>query len=93
MQSEGSFCVLEDVGAVDDAQIGIHAQTQAFEERGEVPGIDPLPVDRGLLADGVEAGAIKEGLGQRMAGEGLIEPGGGGPERGREHHRVGRGSP
>ena len=37
-------------------------------------------------------GAVEKGLGQRMAGERLVEPGDGGAgagERGGEHHRVG----
>jgi hypothetical protein len=74
VQGEGGLCRLQDVGAVDDAQIGVHAQPQAFDGCGEVPGVDQLAVGGGLLADGGEAGAVQKRLGQRMAGERLVEP-------------------
>ena len=86
---------VEDVAAVDDAQIGVHAQPQAFDGRGEVPGIDELAVDRGLTADRVEPGAVEEGLGQGMTGQRLVEPGdgGGGPGERRGEHMGRRGRP
>ena len=69
---------VEDHAAVDDAQFAVHAQPQAFEHRGEVPGVDRLAVDGGLAAHRVEAGAVEEGRQQRMAAQRLVEPGEGG---------------
>ena len=71
----------------------VHAQPQAFEHAARCQGSIELAVDRGLAADRLEPGAVEEGLGQRMAGQRLVEPGDGGGgtgERAREHHRVGR---
>jgi hypothetical protein len=59
----------------DDAQRAVHAQPQAFEHGGEVPGIDRLAVHRGLAADGIESGAGQKGRQQGMRTEGLIKPG------------------
>ena len=69
---------IEDGAAVDNAQRAVHAQPQAFEHGGEVPGIDRLAVDRGLAAHRVEPGAVEEGRAQRVAAERLVEPGEGG---------------
>jgi hypothetical protein len=65
MQFEGNAGSLQDVGAIDDPQIRVHPQPQAFEDRREMPGVDQLPVDRGLPAHRVEAGTVEEGMGQR----------------------------
>ena len=79
---------IEDGAAVDDAERAVHAQSKTFEHGGEVPGIDRQAVDRGLAAHRVEAGAIEEGLAQRVAAERLVEPGEGG---GGEGERRGEG--
>ena len=81
VQGERGFCLLEDVGAVDDAQGGVQAQPQAFDGCGEVPRLDQLPVGSGLATDELEPGAVEKSLGQGMAGERLVEPGDGGARR------------
>ena len=35
---------------------------RAFDRRGEMPRVDQLPVDRGLLAHRFETGAVEKGL-------------------------------
>ena len=57
-----------------------------------MPRVDQLAVDRGLLADGVETGALEKRLGQGMARQRLVEASDGGRgtgERRGEQHRVG----
>ena len=46
-----------------------------------------VPVGRGLLTDGGEAGAVEKRLGQGTASQRLVEPGDGGSG---ERHRVAR---
>ncbi len=75
MQRERMTRGVEDRAAVDDAQRAIHAQPQAFEDGGEMPGVDRLAVDGGLAAHGVEADGVEESRPQRMAFQGLIEAG------------------
>jgi hypothetical protein len=58
-----------------------------------MPGIDQLPVGRGLAAERREPGAVQKSLGERMAGQGLVEArdrGRGAGERGGQDHRVRR---
>jgi hypothetical protein len=60
-----------------------------------MPGVDQLPIDRRLPPDRLETGAVEEGLGQRMAGQGLVEPGDGGRGGGKragQHHGIGSGA-
>src|SRR4051794_41806807 len=52
---------MENGPAVDDAERPVHAQPQALEQRGEVPGVDCLAVDRSLAADCLEARPMQEG--------------------------------
>lgn len=51
----------DEAAVVDEAQHTIHAQPQAFQHGGEVPGVGPLAVHVGLAAHGVEPGAVQEG--------------------------------
>jgi hypothetical protein len=59
---------LEDAAAIDDAQRSLHAQPQAFEYGGEVPGVDQPAVDGGLAAHRLGPGAV--GCKQRI---GLVD--------------------
>ncbi len=71
MQLEGGPRFIQNVAAVDDPQVGVHPQPQAFEGGGQVPGIDQRAIDRGLAAHGLKARPVKDGLRQGMAGKGL----------------------
>ena len=75
MQLQRIPCCCKDLAALDNAQSRVHAQPEALEQGGEVPRVDPLPVDIGLAANRVEPGAVEEGGPQRMEGERLVEPG------------------
>ena len=55
----------------------IKAQAHPFDQGGEVPGVDRLAVDRGLTAHRVEPGAVGPGRGERVVGDGRVEPGDG----------------
>ena len=68
----------EDRAPVDNAQRMLHAQTQAFQNGGEVPGVDRLTIDTGLTADRLKPGAIEKSGRQGVAGQSLVEPGDGG---------------
>ena len=61
------------LAAIDDAQIRVHAEAQAFERGREMPGIDQRAVHGGLAADRVEPRPVQKGLAQWMARQGLIE--------------------
>ena len=82
----------EDGAAVDHPQGVIHAQAQAFEHGGEVPGIDRQAIGRGLAAHRGEPGAVQQRRQQRMPGERLVEPGerGGGLRQGGGERRIKR---
>ncbi len=71
----------------------LHAQAQALEQGGEVPGVDGLAVGLRLAADRLEAGPVEEGRAERVGGEGLVEAGerGGGAREGRGEGGVGGG--
>ena len=75
---EGVAGGLEDRAAVGDAERRIHAQAQAFEERGEVPGVDEKSVDGGVAAHRLEPDAVQQGRGERVMLERLVEAGEGG---------------
>jgi hypothetical protein len=77
---------LEDRARLGDAGGALEAaRPQAPDQRGEVPGVDGLAVRRGLAADGLEAGAVRQRRRQRVAGARLVEPG----ERGRRRRVAG----
>ena len=80
----------EDGAAVDHPQGVRHAQAQAFEHGGEVPGIDRQAIGRGLAAHRGEPGAVQKRRQQRMPGERLVEPGerGGGLRQGGGERRI-----
>ena len=82
----------EDGAAVDHPQGVRHAQAQAFEHGGEVPGIDRQAIGRGLAAHRGEPGAVQQRRQQRMPGERLVEPGerGGGLRQGGGERRIKR---
>src|SRR5262245_38850465 len=63
----------EDVAAVYDRR-RLEAEPHPLDQRGEMPGIDQLAVDRRLAANRVEQGAIPPGRGERMMGDCRIEP-------------------
>jgi uncharacterized protein involved in copper resistance len=74
---EGEPRSVEDGAAVEHGQARVHAQAQAFEESGEVPGIDCMAVDSGGPPHGFEARAMEHGRKEGMAHKGLVEPGNG----------------
>jgi hypothetical protein len=53
----------------------INPQAHPFDQGSEVPGVDRLAVDRGLMAHRVEPGAVGPGRGERVVREGSVEPG------------------
>jgi hypothetical protein len=60
-----------------------------------MPGVDRLAIDHGLAADGVEAGTVGPGRGERVAGEDRIEAsdGAGRPlQSGGDRHRQALGA-
>ncbi len=77
MEQKSGARGIDDDAPLDNPQPVRHTEAQAFEECGQMPGVDQLAVDRGLPADGFEAGAIQECRKQRMSGERLVEPGDG----------------
>ena len=46
---------VDDLAAVDDAEIGLHPQPQALKRNRQVPGINQVTIDGGLTTDSLKA--------------------------------------
>jgi hypothetical protein len=74
MEGKGAQLGIDDDAALDNSQPVRHTEAQAFEEGGQMPGIDQLAIDRGLPADGFQSGTVEERRQQRVSSECLVEP-------------------
>ena len=74
MQAQGVAGGFEDHAAIDDAQGVVHAQSQALEHRGKVPGVNRLAVHGRLTAHRLQPGAIQKSRQQWVPGQRLVQP-------------------
>ena len=75
MQPERRARGIDDLAAIDDAEIGVHLQPQALKRRRQMPGIDQLTINGRLTTDSFKARSVENGLPKRVTGQGLVKTG------------------
>jgi hypothetical protein len=63
----------EDLAALGDRECQIHAQSQSFDHRSEMPGVNDAAVDGRLPAHRVEPRTVEKGMPERVVHKSLVE--------------------